>query len=284
GMIRLTGGRFRMGRTPAELDVECALLGASCRRELLDREQPARDVTLSPFYLDEREATNEEVARWLSSIKPSIEMRVDEERETPRWVVLDGRRLLDLLPPHAGIELDAEGGFRARSGEERKPAVQLTWDGASLYCKSRGKRLPTEAEWEYAARGQTARRFPWGDQEPDCAGVVWGRDVGKPCAAAGDPGPLPVGTARLDHTPEGVRDLGGNVMEWVQDQFRQPYYPRCGTCVDPVVDEPTPLAEDVRVLRGGSWAQGMHIGRATMRGRWNRSEVMQNAGVRCASH
>jgi formylglycine-generating enzyme required for sulfatase activity len=284
GMVWFPGGVFRMGRTAAELEAECARLGAACRRHLLDREQPARQVTLSPFYLDELEATNEEVARWLTTMKPSIEMRMDDEWRIPRWAYLDGRRLADLLPPHAGIALGADGGFFARPGREREPASQITWDGASLYCKGRGKRLPTEAEWELAARGRTARRFPWGEREPGCDEVVWGRAAGKPCAGrSGAPGPLAVGKAPLDATPEGVRDLGGNVTEWVQDQFTKPYLPECGACVDPRIEESVPLQEDTRVLRGGSWVHGWHMSRSTMRTPWKRTEVAPNAGVRCAS-
>jgi formylglycine-generating enzyme required for sulfatase activity len=284
GMIWFPGGTFRMGRTAEEVERECKRLGADCIRTLVDREQPAREVTLSPFYLDEREATNEEVARWLAMMAPSIEMRVDDEYKVPRWVYLSGVLLLDLLPPYAGIVRNADGSFQARPGDEHEPVGQITWDGAALYCKGRGKRLPTEAEWEFAARGRTARRFPWGEQEPRCDEVAWGRNKGMPCAPASlEPGPLPVGTAALDRTPEGVRDLGGNVMEWVQDQFIKPYLPECGKCVDPVIEQPVPLHEDMRVLRGGSWADAWHMTRSTMRARWKRTEVMVNAGVRCAS-
>jgi serine/threonine-protein kinase len=283
-MIWLRGGVFRMGRTTEEVAIECKRLGADCRRDLVDREQPARDTTLSAFYLDQLEATNKDVAGWLNNMRSSVEMRMDDERHVLRWVYLGGLQLLDLLPPYAGIVRSADGSFSARAGDEHKPAVQITWDGASLYCKGRGKRLPTEAEWEFAARGSTPRRFPWGEQVPRCDQVVWGREKGKPCAPKSvEPGALDVGVAPLDRTPEGGRDLGGNVMEWVQDQFIKPYLPDCGACIDPRIEAPVPMQEDVRVLRGGSWVQGWHMSRSTMRGRWKRTEVLQNAGVRCAS-
>jgi formylglycine-generating enzyme required for sulfatase activity/predicted Ser/Thr protein kinase len=284
GMIWFPGGTFRMGRTAEEVERECKRLGAACRRDLLDREQPAREVTLSPFYLDALEATNEDVARWLHMMTPSVEMRMDDEEKLARWVYIDGKRILDLMPPYAGITRTPDGDFVARPGDEHKPVGQITWDGASLYCKGRGKRLPTEAEWERAARGLTARRFPWGEQEPACDQVAWGRLAGMPCALRSrEPGPVAVGTAPLDRTPEGVRDLGGNVMEWVQDQFLKPYLPECGKCVDPVVEAPVPLHEDMRVMRGGSWPNGWDFSRSTVRVRWKRTEVMVNAGVRCAS-
>jgi formylglycine-generating enzyme required for sulfatase activity/predicted Ser/Thr protein kinase len=308
GMIWFPGGTFRMGRTAEEVERECKRLGADCLRDKLDREQPAREVTLSPFYLDELEATNEDVASWLNSTKYRLEVRAGDKWKIPRWLYLNGVLLFDLMPPHVGILRDADGRFQARPGEEHKPIGQISWDGAFLYCKEHGKRLPTEAEWEFAARGRTARRFPWGEEEPPCDEVAWGRDEGMPCAPRSlergpldvgtvvvtrrdwglverslELGPLDVGTAPLDRTPEGVRDLGGNVMEWVQDQFIEPHLPECGKCADPLIEEPTLLQNDMRVLRGGSWVTPWHMTRSTMRARWKRAEVMVNAGVRCAS-
>src|ERR1043165_9572516 len=105
-------------------------------------------------------------------------------------------------------------------------------------------------------------------------GGGWGRGKGMPCASSSlSPGPVDVGTAPLDRTPEGVRDLGGNVMEWVQDQFITPYLPECGDCVDPRIEMPVPLQEDYRVLRGGSWGHQWDISRSTLRGRWKRTEA-----------
>jgi len=284
-MIWIPGGTFTMGRTTEELAAECKRLAAECVHELLDREQPPRRVTLSPFFLDRLEVTNDQFARWLTTISPKLEVREDDESHAPRWVYLRGALLLDLDErSRAGVERVADGTFRARGGDKHEPVSHITWDGALLYCKSRGKRLPTEAEWEFAARGHTARRFPWGDREPACDDVAWGRAEGKPCASRSlEPGPIDVGTAPLDRTPEGVRDMGGNVMEWVQDQFIRPYLPDCGTCVNPVGEEPLALESDMRVLRGGSWVQHWSMSRSTMRARWRRVDAMMNAGFRCAS-
>jgi serine/threonine-protein kinase len=213
-------------------------------------------------------------------------MRTDDDSPVPRWVYYNGVQLLDLAGPYVGIVQGADGGFSARPGHAHKPAVQLTWDGASQYCTGRGKRLPTDAEWEFAARGRTDRRFPWGEQEPRCDEVAWGRGPGRPCgpvSPAPGLGPFDVGAAPLDRTPEGVQDLGGNVVEWVQDQFIKPYLPECGKCIDPRIEHPVPLQEDWRVLRGGSWWDGWHMSRSTLRAHWKRTEVMVNAGVRCAS-
>jgi serine/threonine-protein kinase len=282
-MVWFPGGTFRMGLTGVEAETECKRLGQACIPEQLGREQPARDVTLSSFYLDQLETTNDEVARWLTTMRSSIEVRMDDEQKR-RWVYLDGVLLLDLDGPDARIVRGPDGDFSARPGYERHPVLQITWDGASQYCASRGKRLPTEAEWERAARGLAGRRFPWGDQEPRCDQVAWGRDGDLPCAQHSVGGePLEVGAAPLDRTPEGIRDLGGNVQEWVQDQFIKPYLPVCGDCVNPISEQPISLERDFRVVRGGTWMFGWDMSRATKRSRFKRTGAVPNIGVRCAT-
>jgi formylglycine-generating enzyme required for sulfatase activity len=98
------------------------------------------------------------------------------------------------------------------------PVVYVTWSMADAYCRWRGQRLPTEAEWEYTARGQTGRSFPWGDELPDCARARHGS-----C-----PGPVIPDSARKntsDTSPQGVFNLAGNVAEWVADRYSE--YARC---------------------------------------------------------
>lgn len=282
-MVALPGGTFRMGSTTAEIDAECKRLGAGCRRDLIEREQPAHEVTVSPFHLDAHEVTNEDLVGWLQIVTPTLEITEDDESHLERWVREreQGLLLVDLYPDMSGVLHDAAG-FRTRPGYERKPAIQVTWDAARLYCKARGKRLPTEAEWEMAARGAVSRRFPWGDDPPRCDGVVYARDPEGPCAAL-PAGPQDVGTGTQDRTPEGVVGLGGNVGEWVYDPFVLPYYPPCGDCVDPRSEETAPLAEDMRIFRGGSWQSPEISARTTTRSRWKRTDVMTGVGFRCAA-
>ncbi|HEU4537670.1 MAG TPA: SUMF1/EgtB/PvdO family nonheme iron enzyme, partial [Polyangiaceae bacterium] len=191
--------------------------------------------------------------------------------------------LADLHPRGSGIERTPGGSFATRPGVESTPVMQVTWDGARRYCEFFGKRLPTEAEWEFAARGPGRRRYPWGDEAPRCEGVVIGRAPGEGCEH------LPtrqqaVGSAPQDVTPEGVHGLGGGVSEWVQDAFTRAYYAPCGACIDPRPSDPAvPIAEDLRLFRGSSYISDALLCRGATRSRWKRGDVLDGLGVRCAS-
>ena len=287
GMVVIAGARFQMGSTRAEVDAACRDLPGGCldaERPILERELSERMVTVSTFQLDALEVTYEQYAQYLSAHVKLVDVRDDADDHYPRFVFdrASGAVLLDLYPKGASPILQSpDGMFRARPEVAALPVAQVTWDGASRYCLARGKRLPTEAEWELAARGPERRRFPWGKAAPRCEGVVFGR--GDPRGCADRPARVePVGTAAQDVTPDGVRDLGGNVGEWVQDQFVVPYDGDCGACKDPVVDRRT-MEEDTRVFRGGTYWGIAWVSRTTTRGRWIRTQVMDGLGFRCAT-
>ncbi|WP_437819898.1 bifunctional serine/threonine-protein kinase/formylglycine-generating enzyme family protein [Sorangium sp. So ce1078] len=282
-MVRHDAATFVMGRTAREIDDECRRLAGDCRRDVLEREQPAHRTHVSAFYLDVDEVTNAAFVTWLTTIRETLSVRDDPETGESRFVHdAAGRLLFDLWPDNNGVELVGERRFGVRDGHARKPVVEVTWDAADAYCHWYGKRLPTEAEWEYAARGATNRRFPWGDEDPGCEELAVGRLEGMACAGSAK-GPEEVGRSGLDRTPSGVRGLGGNVSEWVRDAFTLPYYADCGECRDPVVEaSPGPGKDDIRVFRGGSWA-GTLFTHATARGRWGRSAPTEDIGFRCAA-
>jgi serine/threonine-protein kinase len=277
GMVALAGRTFTMGSSPEQVEAALALcksVSRDCRRDIFEREQPARTVVVAPFALDVNEVTNAELADWLErSGATSADGRNVRDAQ--------GRLLVDLHPLHGGVERKS-GRFQARSGREKLPAVQVTWWGASAYCLAQGKRLPTEAEWERAARGAASSdeplSFPWGTSKPTCEGVTFGGGAKGVCPSL--TGPRLVGTATADVTAEGLCDLGGNVGEWVRDDFVTPYQPCAnGTCENPVVE---PEADAPRVIRGGDWVQAADACRSAGRSRRQPDKAEINVGFRCA--
>ncbi len=288
GMVPIPGATFPMGSTPDEAEAayaQCQKYAPDISHEIFERESRRRIVTVSDFYLDRTEVTNEAYVTWLN--KPLHTLRL----ERGRYVYDNDTLLLDLHPDGSGIE-SRENKYVVRAGFGKKPVVQVTWHGADQYCRSLGKQLPTEAEWELAARGLGVKPntaptpFPWGWQLPSCEQVAMARDTGQLCERLG-PGPLDVGTAPGDVTPHGVYDLGGNVNEWVFDLFVVPY-PDCRDCVNPVVVDPIARAgagkdPSFRVYRGGSWLQNPMLTRSAARGRFREDKSTTGLGFRCAT-
>jgi formylglycine-generating enzyme required for sulfatase activity len=283
--IAVPGATFAMGSEPREIRAAyafCQRLGVRCAESIYQREGPVRQVTVSPFALDRTEVENGHFAAWLARNPRVI---IDKRR----LVLEDGALLVDLYPGTEYSGLTLRGGrVEVRAGFGDKPVVQVTWEGAARYCRDQGGRLPTEAEWELAARGPEGARFPWGDEPPRCEGVVFGRVADKACPGQ-VPGPAAVGSAPQDVTALGLRDLGGNVAEWVQDAFL-PRYPPCpGPCKDPLVRPEDVVAgasnggePSLRVVRGGAWYRAAEAARSAGRGRARWDQVQGDIGFRCA--
>jgi serine/threonine protein kinase len=284
GMAALPGGRITMGSSGDEIrsaKLWCErLLKGDCddtTRRIFDREQPPRSVELSPFSIDRREVTNEEFAAWLNA-QPDITVDNDSHVYLGTTLVVN---IFPMYEPFGGFTYDThQRKFVVPTRFRRRPVTQVSWRGALRYCAAQGKRLPTEAEWEFVARGSEGRRFPWGFEEPSCSGTVFARQNGMVCASLGI-GPQDVGKAAQDRTPEGVYDLAGNVAEWVQDTFAE-RYPDCpAPCRDPVagtLDEPA----SHRIVRGGAWQWSALATRAASRSRGQADTTLINVGFRCA--
>jgi formylglycine-generating enzyme required for sulfatase activity len=181
---------------------------------------------------------------------------------------LRGEKYYDIDDDDARVHRRA-GKWRADPGHEKRPVVEVSWFGAVAFCGWAGKRLPTEAEWEKAARGADARKFPWGGEPPDKShahfNAGWNdfRDVGSLARGA---------------SPYGVLDMAGNGWEWVSSSYLP--YP-----YDSSDGREDLTREQVRGTRGGGQDSTVEELRTTERGRRvsrNFRSGHHNIGFRCA--
>lgn len=214
-------------------------------------ERPEHTVWLKAYAIDQYEVTIALYSKFLSSAKHSA-------------------------PPTWDDEATATAGNR--------PAVGLSWFDAEAYCKWAGKRLPTEAEWEKAARGTDARRYPWGHMQPfvDIANYnrgAWVSDAITLAAVTSGVEGMSVrhGTKEGGRSPYGLFHMAGNAAEWVADWYDREYYQK-----SPEKNPTGPATGEKRVIRGGSWADVPMALRTTARISAEPDFQDRTLGVRCA--
>lgn len=220
-LVYIPGGTLNRGTTMqdvASLRSECE----ACLPNDYTNETPANPVSVPAFWLDETEVT---VRQYTACVTAG------------RCPPLD-------LPPAIN---PAYGGY---------PVTNLTWEAANLYCQWNQRRLPTETEWEWAARGLGNFLYPWGNQAPT---AILRFQLSRLA---------PVGAVLSDTSASGVRGLAGNVAEWVSDRYAPRY------------DEP--YAESLRVVRGGSWQAPLSAARAAHRDFAAPGTASPAIGFRCA--
>ena len=154
----------------------------------------------------------------------------------------------------------------------RWPALYVTWNEADALCRSRGKHLPTEAQWEKAARGPDGLNFPWGNAPPDATLAMFGQHHVHeiPILAA-------VETGEEGKSPYGVHHMAGNIAEWVQDWFGFDYYAYL-----PNRNPPGPTSGRYKGVRGGSWKSKPNMLRTATRGGSPPDQRQATIGFRCA--
>lgn len=275
-MVWIPAGRMTMGAIDGAAD-----------------ERPMRDVKLSGFWLDRTEVTNEQFARFVAEtqyVTSAERPGPDGQKMGGAVFVINDEGAKWQRMPEANWR-SPEGPGSNIEGREKFPVVQVTWEDAAAFAAWAGKRLPTEAEWEYAARGGAMHgRYAWGnDLTPGghwLANVWQGPLSAAASAADGFAGLSPAGSFRTNDY--GLADMPGNVWEWTADWYRADYYvkgprkdpPGPTESLDP--DEP---AIPKRVARGGSFLSSETNGagyRPSARRKEASSFAASDLGFRCA--
>jgi formylglycine-generating enzyme required for sulfatase activity len=188
-------------------------------------ERPVHSVYLDAFWIYETEVTNAMYAVFLNAEGNHFEGGV-------AW--------LDAGDGDVQIHQD-NGAWRADTGYGEHPAIEVSWYGAAAYCRWAGARLPTEAEWEKAARGTEGNTYPWGDSWDGTLANASGAEDGHSRTS-------PVRAFPGGSSPYGALDMTGNVWEWVVDRYGRDYYQN-----SPDENPTGPKTGRFRVNRGGSW-------------------------------
>jgi serine/threonine-protein kinase len=241
-VIYLEAGEFTMGLTPAQVEY---LLGicSDCKRSNFADSQPVHPVQLNAVWIYRTEITNGLYAKCVAA----------KVCQPPRSSASNTRQK-----------------YYGDSAYDNYPVLHVAWAAADQYCRWAGGRLPTEAEWEKAARGTDGRLFPWGNTAPNSQLANIDPFVGDTTE---------VGSYPQGASPYGVLDLAGNVWEWVADWYEPDYYGE-----SPVVNPtgPTSVEKPLRAGRGGSWFWSAGFASAGFRDWWEPDKADDGVGFRCA--
>jgi len=239
GMVQVfvPAGSFLMGSTENQV----AELKANCPTCDFLNETPQHSIYLDDFWIDRTEVTNGQYARCVADKNCHLPA-VDSKNSMPYYSD----------PQFADY-----------------PVIYVNWNNATDYCKWAGRSLPSEAQWEKAARGPNGALYPWGDDNPNLYLLNFNMYIGAT---------VKVGSYAGGTSPYGALDMAGNGWEWVNDWYGVDYYAE-----SPDKNPAGPSHGETRVMRGGSWFDQDPIERAANRGYESFSYSQHNLGFRCAS-
>jgi len=256
-MVCVPAVEFEMGSDDDEVDYALQLCNeyfGDCEREWFEDEQPVHTVALDGFWIDQTEVTNGQYRRCAEA------------------------GACDSLAESGSSTHDS---YYGNSVYDDYPVIYVSWHQAAAYCAWAGARLPTEAEWEHAARGPQGRVFPWGDEfdgtrlnycDANCEEDWADETVDDGSADTAPVGSFPAGASWCD-----AQDLAGNVWEWVADWCDDDYYNR-----SPSQNPTGPPSGECKVLRGGSWNSVAHHTRSANRLGPDPDQRFNTGGFRCA--
>jgi serine/threonine-protein kinase len=228
-------------------------------------EKPVREVYLDSFWIDKTEVTNTMFAQFLNEMGNQTEK---------------GKNWLDNSDEDARIS-QVGSVWQADPGYADHPAVEVSWYGARAYCKWVGRYLPTEAQWEKAARGTNGNLYPWGNTfDSNFLNLDDDDDYTINCTSNGCDGydrTSPVGSFPGGTSPYGVLDMAGNVWEWVRDWYSSGYYEN-----SPTSNPENLIYSGVKTLRGGSWRDNERTVCSAYRLSNNPISTNHHIGFRCA--
>ena len=258
-MVLIRGGTFWMGTDSSAIPGLLAKFNVR-RAEIFADEVPRRSVKVGAFYLDKHEVTESEFRKFID--------------KHPQW-----KKASIPAKLHNGKYLQDWDGDKFPKGKDDYPVVNVSWYAAVAYCQSLGKRLPTEAEWEFAARGGLDNKaFPWGDEPADKTRANY--------SASGFGAAIKVGSYRSNGY--GLHDMAGNVWEYLADEWAK-YPETTDTVIDPVAGgdlfdrgDRYLSVNTRRVIRGGSWGGSPINLRVTYRDSHPVDGAGNHVGFRCA--
>ena len=243
-----------------------------------DYEKPQHTVWLDAFWIDQTEVTNVQFEKFVKESNYETDAEFAGwsyvyEMSSAKWPKVSGANWRHPKGPSSSLD-----------GLENHPVTYMSWNDASAYCKWAGRRLPSEAEWEKAARGIDSRIYPWGNQKPggnllNFADKNIALEWADKSINDGYPFTSPVGHYPEGASPYGALDMAGNVWEWVNDWFAPDYYQSQTSWHNPL--GPSPKVG--RVLRGGSWNDSGGVTRSTFRLGYYPMDWYAFYGFRCAA-